>query len=168
MHRAFQTLVIIAGAAALSACAQNDAPRLNVQSGALDELSIVPSKGLAIPKNLARLPTPTPNGRNRADIDARADALAALGGKRVRGVAGDSKLMAYTLRFGADPEIIPTLAAEDLELRKDSRGRFLERVFEVQVYYKAYRPQTLDPIAELARWQNLNRNVTLPNPPPNP
>jgi hypothetical protein len=48
-----------------------------------------------------------------------------------------------------------TLASEDLDWRRDNNGRILERLFNVNVYYKAYRKQRLDQQAELARWRAL-------------
>ena len=37
-----------------------------------------------------------------------------------------------------------TCLSEDLEWRRDNNGRVLERLFNVNVYYKAYRKQRLD------------------------
>ena len=41
-------------------------------------------------------------------------------------------------RFGVDGGIRSTLASEDLEWRRDNNGRILERLFNVNVYFKAY------------------------------
>ena len=59
--------------------------------------------------------------------------------------------MAYATRYGVDPDIRPELAAADLEYRRDNRGRILERLFDVNVYFRAYERMELDQYAELER-----------------
>ncbi|MGB8623987.1 MAG: DUF3035 domain-containing protein, partial [Paracoccaceae bacterium] len=100
-----------------------------------------------------------------------ADAVAALGGNPARlaetGIpSSDSALVAQTTRFGVAQSIRQTLAAEDLEYRRRNDGRLLERVFSVNVYFRAYAKQALDQYAELLRWRQAGaRNVGAP---PNP
>jgi hypothetical protein len=93
---------------------------------------------------------------NLADPNPEADAILALGGKpgTTNGVpSGDSALYAHAARYGVEQGIRTTLAAEDLEWRRDNNGRLLERWFNVNVYYKAYQDQSLDQQSELARWR---------------
>ena len=71
--------------------------------------------------------------------------------------------MTYASRFGTAADIRPMLAAEDLEFRRKHDGRLLERVFKVNVYFKAYRSMALDQYLELARWRNAGvRTVGAP------
>jgi Protein of unknown function (DUF3035) len=158
MQSAKGTAVIaLAAMLVLSACASGDPELMNLSSGeGPDEFGIVPPKPLAMPENLAALPEPTPGGANLADPNPEADAILALGGKpgTSNGIpSGDSALYAHAARYGVDQGIRSTLAAEDLEWRRDNNGRVLERWFNVNVYYKAYRDQRLDQQTELARWR---------------
>jgi Protein of unknown function (DUF3035) len=158
MQSARGTAVIaLAAMLVLSACASSDPRLMNLSSGeGPDEFGIVPPKPLAMPENLAALPEPTPGGGNLADPNPEADAILALGGKpgTSDGIpSGDSALYAHAARYGVDQGIRSTLATEDLEWRRDNNGRVLERWFNVNVYYKAYRDQRLDQQSELARWR---------------
>jgi hypothetical protein len=158
MQSAKGTAVIaLAAMLVLSACASGDPELMNLSSGeGPDEFGIVPPKPLAMPENLAALPEPTPGGANLADPNPEADAILALGGKpgTSNGIpSGDSALYAHAARYGVDQGIRSTLAAEDLEWRRDNNGRVLERWFNVNVYYKAYSDQRLDQQTELTRWR---------------
>jgi hypothetical protein len=96
-------------------------------------------------------------GENRTDQRPKDDAVIALGGKpRAEGAgvpAGDSALLAQAARNGVSGGIRETLAAEDLKHRRKNNGRLLERLFGTNVYYRAYRKQSLDQQAELERWR---------------
>ena len=169
--RAVKGMAVIAVAATvtLAACGGKGAPQLmNLRSGqGPDEFAIVPPKALEMPQSLSDLPEPTPGGYNRTDQNPEADAAVALGGKPTAagGIpAGDSALYAHAARFGVDGGIRATLASEDLKWRRDNDGRPLERLFNVNVYYKAYSKQRLDQQAELARWRALG--VRTPSAPP--
>ncbi|SEM62694.1 Beta-barrel assembly machine subunit BamF [Gemmobacter aquatilis] len=160
----------LAGAAALSlllaGCGRNDDPNLmNIRksSNGPDEFGILPPKPLQMPESLASLPPPTPGGINLTDPTPEADAITALGGKPGAG-GSDAALVAQATRFGVASGIRSTLAAEDLEYRRNNDGRLLERVFAVNVYFKAYAPQSLDQYAELARWRRLG--AATPSAPP--
>ena len=59
-----------------------------------------------------------------------------------------------------------TLAAEDLEFRRDHNPKLLERLFAVNVYFTAYAPMSLDQYAELARFRAAG--VLTPAAPPEP
>ena len=163
-----RAVIAVATMITLAACGGKGDPQLmNLRSGpGPDEFAIVPPKPLELPENLAELPDPTPGGFNRTDQNPEADAAIALGGnpKAAGGIpASDSALYAHAARFGVDGGIRATLAAEDLDWRRDNNGRILERLFNVNVYYKAYRKQRLDQQAELARWRNAGaRNPSAP------
>ena len=164
-----RAVIAIATMLTLAACSGTGEPQLmNLRSGqGPDEFAIVPPKPLEMPENLADLPEPTPNGVNRTDAQPLDDAIVALGGKpgTAGGIpAGDSALYAHAARFGVESGIRATLASEDLEWRRDHNGRILERLFNVNVYYKAYLKYRLDQQAELARWRRVG--VRTPSAPP--
>lgn len=131
-----------------------------------DEFSILPTRPLTMPPNLAALPAPTPGGANITDPDPFADAAAALGGNAaVKNRPGaDGGLVAYASRLGTQSDIRTQLASEDLEWRRENDGRLLEKLLKVNVYFRAYEPMSLDQYAELERWRALG--VRTPAAPP--
>lgn len=164
-HRAVWVRGVLLGAVlVLSACAarEREPSLMNVRSASRspDEFAILPSKPLQLPEDLASLPEPTPGGTNITDPTPEADAVAALGGDPARlgrtGIAaGNGGLVSYAARFGTSADIRAVLAAEDLEYRRGNQGRLLERVANVNVYYRAYTPMSLDQYAELERWRRV-------------
>lgn len=155
--------IALVAALALSGCSSDRKPELmhlRSSSAGPDEFGILPTKPLSMPEDLQTLPEPAPEGTNLTDPTPKADAVAALGGNPDRltgkGVpAGDSALISRAARFGSAADIRSQLAAEDLEYRRKHDGRLLERLFNVNVYFKAYRPMSLDQEAELERWRKL-------------
>ena len=167
----FATVATIA-ALTLSACSgDREVPQLmNARSGdSPDEFSILPTQPLQAPASFDELPTPTPGGSNLTDPDPRAEAVAALGGRvsaeRTGGVpAADQGLVQYAGRNGVTEGIRTTLAAEDEDVRRGGRGRILERLFNTNLYRRAYEDQILDPNDELLRWRAAG--VRTPSAPP--
>jgi hypothetical protein len=97
--------------------------------------------------------------------------VAALGGnpdRLERGTifAGEQGLLAHAARYGVPADIRTTLAAEDLQWRRDNNGRLLERLFNVNVYYSSYKPMSLDQHIELERLRRMG--VWTPTAPPDP
>jgi hypothetical protein len=176
MRVAARGMIMVAFGAALtlSGCAGNREPQLmNVtQPGdGPDEFGILPTRPLEMPQDLAQLPPPTPGGPNRTDVQPQADAIAALGGNPAAVTrsgtipAADGALVSSASRYGVTPGIRETLAAEDLEFRRQNDGRLLERLFNANVYFQAYAPLSLDQQAELERWRARGvRNVSAPPP----
>lgn len=162
--------VAMAAMLALTACSGDKVPNLmNLRSSTNgpDEFGILPPKALELPEDLTALPEPTLGGANRTDPTPNADAIVALGGnpKAAGGIpAGDGALVRYASRAGTAAGIRDTLAAEDLEWRRKHDGRLLERIFNVNVYYKAYRKQSLDQQADLQKWRK--RGLRTPSAPP--
>jgi len=160
------------GLLTLSACSRGDVPQLmNAAShqSSPDEFSIVPTGPLEAPTNFQTLPPPTPGGTNLVDPDARAQAIAALGGRvsaeRTAGIpAADAGLVRYAARAGTTEGIRATLAAEDEDFRRANRPRILERAFNTNTYRSAYQDEILDPQEELRRWRA--RGVRTPAAPP--
>lgn len=172
--RAARTILAVAGIAvfALTACGRSDrAPQLmniRANTGGPDEFAILPPKALELPEDLAALPEPTPGGVNRTDRDPEAEAVAALGGeiRPASGIpAGDGALVTAASRFGVKRDIRDVLATEDLAWRRANNGRFLERVLNVNVYYKAYADMSLDQHAELWRWRRAGARTPSAPPP---
>jgi hypothetical protein len=164
---------IALAAGLLAACSSDKEPRLmNLRSTTAgpDEFSIVPTKPLQMPPDLAALPAPVPGGANLADPTPEADAVAALGGKATylsaTSIPGaDGGLVNYAARFGTNQNIRSELAAADLEHRRANDGRLLEKLFKKSIYFKAYRDMALDQEAELERWRKVG--VRTPAAPPN-
>lgn len=166
MRSARIVLLGAAMAAILAGCSREKDPQLmniRAQNRAPDEFAVLPGKPLEMPQTFAELPAPTPGAANRTDPTPEADAIVALGGNPARSSRGDQGLISHVTRYGVSPSIRQTLAAEDLDYRRRNDGRLLERVFNVNVYFRAYRKQSLDQHAELERWRRLGvRNVGAP------
>ena len=160
----------LAAMLALAACGGDKTPSLmNARSSTNgpDEFGILPPKALQLPEDMAALPEPTLGGTNRSDPTPLEDAIVALGGTPgVRGIipAGDGALVQHGSRYGTQAGIRETLAAEDLDYRRKNDGRLLERLFNINVYFKAYRKQSLDQQAELKRWRRAGART--PSAPP--
>lgn len=166
---ASRIVLALTAVAMLAACGSDDNPvlmNLRPPGNGPDEFAILPPQPLELPEDLAALPIPTPGGSNRTDPRPLDDAIIALGGTpQASGIpAGDAGLVSYATRAGVATDIRSTLAAEDLEFRRDNNGRILERLFDVNVYFKAYRDQALDQQAELAFWRS--RGARTPSAPP--
>jgi Protein of unknown function (DUF3035) len=163
-----KAIIAFATMLTLVACGDGTPQLMNLRSGqGPDEFAIVPPKPLEMPQDLSALPEPALGGSNRADPQPFDEAIVALGGNpsSAGGIpAGDSALYSHAARYGVESGIRSTLAEEDLEWRRDNNGRVLERAFNVNVYYRAYRKQRLDQQAELARWRQLG--VKTPSAPP--
>lgn len=165
-----KNLALIGAVFAFSACSKGDPRLMNLettQSGP-DEFSILPTKPLQAPPNFTELPTPTPGGANISDPTPHADAVAALGGNLKAGGLrrNEGALISATGRYGVAANIREELAAADKEWRSENQGRVLERLFNVNVYYRAYEAMELDQHNELERLRLLG--IWTPSAPPNP
>jgi hypothetical protein len=152
----------------LAACDRGDPSLFNLrkQDQTPDEFAILPNLPLEQPENLSVLPPPTPGGSNLTDPRPNAQAVAALGGNINRGTGVDQALVNSVGRYGVAGNIRETLAREDLEWRRANNGRILERVFNVNVYFDAYRRQALDQTRELQRLRRAGvRTVAAPPEP---
>jgi hypothetical protein len=74
--------------------------------------------------------------------------------------------VAYAGRYGVDPRIRPSLAAADLEFRRQNDGRLLERLFNVNVYFRAYETMSLDQHRELRRLRRAGIRTSAAPPDP--
>lgn len=157
--RAIALMIGLTALAGLAACS-GEGKLMNIKRGQTspDEFSIMPTRALSMPPDLAMLPAPTPGGANITDPTPNADAVAALGGNPERladqGVAAsDQALVAYAGRQGNDPAIRGRLAQSDADWRAGNRRRPLEALFGTSVYQRAYRPMALESTEEQLRWQ---------------
>ena len=169
MGRVF--LLLGLAAVLLAGCSRNREPDLVNLRGSKDgpdEFAILPTKPLEQPPDLAALPAPTPGGANLTDPTPRSDAVAALGGQPgvLTRASTDGALVRYAGRYGVAVGIRTDLAAADVEFRRRNDGRLLERIFDVNVYYRAYRAQSLDQYAELERFRRAG--IRTPAVPPKP
>ena len=166
MPRLMTALTLSAVLVALAACGRGDPNLMNIRNteSGPDEFSVLPTEPIEIPDDLASLANPTPGGVNRTDPDPEGDAIRALGGNPARASQQAAGVVNYANRFGVTPDIRGTLAAEDLAFRSDNRGRILERAFGTNVYYNAYRAQSLDRYAELERLRRAG--IRTPAAPP--
>lgn len=158
----------LALALTLAGCARQGTPDLvQLRSDGPDEFAILPGKPLQAPPSYAALPPPVPGGPSRTDPTPLADATVALGGRPGAGAAvpaGDAAVVGYAARGGLTPGVRATAAAEDLAQRQRRSPRLLERIFGVNTYERVYRPQALDPYAELERFRAAGRRT--PSAPP--
>jgi hypothetical protein len=152
----------------LAACGGSDPHLMNLRptGDGPDEFAILPPKSLQMPDDIKTLPEPTLGGSNLTDPNPEADIAAALGGNLREGTgvpAGDSAIVNHASRYGRTASIRPELAAADLEHRSTNKGRVLERLFNVNVYFKAYAEDSLDQQAELRKWRRKGvRTVSAP------
>lgn len=167
-----KSVIAMAAALALAGCSGDGGPRLlnlaSTTSGP-DEFAIVPNRPLEAPESFNDLPPPTPGRGNRVDVNPNADAIVALGGRpnATTSVPGsDAAMVNAATRYGVERNIRATLASEDLAFRRRNDGRVLERLFSVNVYFRAYRRMSLDKYAELERFRRLG--VRTPAAPPRP
>lgn len=160
------TLLVMITTLGLTACSQGTPTLMNLRNteSGPDEFAIVPTNELQLPADRSALPPPTVGGTNRADPNPEADAIAALGGNIERANRNAGGLVNHASRFGVAPDIRSTLAAEDLAFRGRNDGRLLERLFGSNVYFRAYREQSLDRYAELERLRRSG--VQTPSAPP--
>ena len=166
MPRLTSSAILCATALTLAACSSGTPQLMNLRNteDGPDEFAVLPTAPLEMPESFASLPEPTPGARNRVDPDPEADAIAALGGSPSRASSAGGNLVGYATRFGDSSDIRPVRAAEDEEFRRRNNGRILERMFGTNVYFEAYREQSLDRYAELERLRRMG--VRTPAAPP--
>ena len=164
-----KSILICVALAALVACGRGEPQLMNIKASSTgpDEFQILPTKPLEEPENYTDLPAPTPGGANLTDPSPVADAVNALGGNAAAGVGlrgGEQALVSHASRYGVSSDIRQALAAEDVEWRRRNSGKLLERLFDVNVYYRAYEKMELDQYRELERLRR--RGVWTPAVPP--
>lgn len=160
-------LASLAAVVTLAGCSDSEdgLMRLRNQSSGPDEFSILPTKNLEIPKDLAALPAPTPGGTNLVDPRPMDDAIVALGGRPGSGAGADGALMAATGRHGVDPAIRTELHQADEAYRAKQSPRFLERIFGTSTYHRVYSDQAINADASQERWRAEGARTPSTTPP---
>ncbi|WP_210877470.1 DUF3035 domain-containing protein [Roseovarius autotrophicus] len=170
-----KTVLMLMAAAIVAGCGGRDREvslaKIRHTGNGPDEFSIIPSKPLEMPSDMAALPAPTPGAPNRTDQNPLADGVAALGGNMAvtqaeAPSAADAGLLAHATRYGRDPAIRQTLAAEDIDVRRSYGQVNIFRILPGDDYVQAYERQWLDAHAEELRLRN--RGVRTPASPPAP
>ena len=152
--------IILGSIVIVSGCSNKGLRQLYSTGRGPEEFSVMPVKPLTEPGNYTSLPTPTPGGANLVDIDPRAEAIAALGGRASAqsgsGVAaGDVALVNQASRYGVPSNTRVELAETDAAFRKRRSKSFISRLKlgRVDRYKEAYSDQALDPYFETQRFR---------------
>lgn len=163
-------VIVLAGIVALAGCSKGGLRELQKPGTGPDEFLVLPAKPLSQPDSYAQLPVPTPGGANITDPNPNADAVAALGGSPTLLAAGDGvperdlALVRSSGRYGVQPDIRESLAAEDAAFRKRENRTARFKLFNVDRYSDAYKRQTLDP--HTVNQQFRRAGVPTPSAPP--
>ncbi len=171
MRPASRSILALAFLLGVSACAQQSGLHdVRDPSAGPEEFSVLPTKPLETPTDLATLPVPTPGAVSRADVNPQADVIAALGGNPARLAEtaipqSDAALVANVSRYGVPADVRATAAQED-EAFRNRFGRFTGlRLFKVDSYQQVYQSQRLDPNSALTTYRRAG--VPTPTAPPN-
>ena len=154
-------LIILTTTVALAGCGSKGLRELQQPGAGPDEFLVMPAKPLTPPENYTSLPTPTPGGANLTDQNPQADAVAALGGNPTALNVGaeipnsDGALVTASSRYGVDPTVRATLAAEDAAFRKRENRTARFKLFNVDRYEEAYKKQAINPF----QINNIFRNA---------
>ena len=127
-----------------------------------DEFALVTLREIEMPSDFSKLPTPTLGGANLTDINPQEEVITALGG--VLQVADDTfendkSLKEAVSRFGLVDNIKDELYLADKKFREENKGLFLERLVNMNVYFRAYSSMTLDSIKEMDRLSELGVKI---------
>ena len=168
----FRWVVCLAAAVMLGACSgqEDTTPDLSRyhSKGVPDEFAVVVYERINIPERSGELMAPGVQG-TRVLQNPGTDADRALGGRVAsrrdgQSPSGDSPLLAHMSSLGSRGDIRQLVASEDLEHRRANPGRYLEKVFGSNIYYRAYEDMTLDAYEETRRLTERGYRV-LPAPP---
>lgn len=161
--------IILGSAITLGGCSSGGLKQFTNNSNGPEEFMVMPVKPLTDPSNYTALPTPTPGGSNLVDMNPRADAVVALGGRASalenQGVStGDVALVNHTGRYGVPSNIREDLAETDAKFRKRKTRATRWRLFSKDRYGEAYKNAGTNPFDETKR---LRRGgVNTPTSPP--
>lgn len=152
----------------LTACANTGLRTLASTGDGPDDFLVNPTKPLQQPESYSALPSPTPGQANLVDPTPLADGVAALGGRLGDPNAGvpsrDGAIVQHASRFGVEPDVRASLAAEDALFRKRKARLTQIRIVAVDRYNQAYKRSALD-AQEVAR-QYRRSGIATPSAPP--
>lgn len=163
-------IIGLISAVAVSGCGSKELRDIRSTGTGPDEFLVLPPKPLSAPDDYSALPTPTPGGQNRSDVDPQAEAVAALGGKPDALLPGnsipasDSGLVTASSRYGVSPDVRQVLASEDAAFLKRRRRGGRIKIAPVDRYEQIYSKQTLDPFAVNEAFRRAG--VATPSAPP--
>ena len=104
------------------------------------------------------------------DVNPLADAVVALGGNSAALNAGgaipsnDGALVTASSRYGVEPNVRASLAAEDATFRKRENRTARFKLFPVDRYAEAYKKQSLNPFSVNSVFRN--HGYATPSAPP--
>lgn len=144
-------IVVLFCALAVSACGEKNLRVLQSGSTGPDEFLVLPGKPLTPPTDYAALPAPTPGGTNLSDATPKHDLVATLGGRPSAldagsGIpAGDGALVTAASRYGVEPGVRQTLAAQHKKDVDKARRTGRLKIVPVDRYKQAFEKEALDP-----------------------
>jgi len=153
----------------LISCGDKDPDLLTLRSSGNgpDEFALVTLRAIEMPSDFSNLPTPTLGGSNLTDINPQEDVINALGGvlnSKEESSQVDKYLEEAVSRFGLIDNIRGELSLEDEKFRSKNNGLFLERLVDMNVYFRAYSSMTLDSMEEMDRLSGIGIKI-LARPP---
>lgn len=153
----------------LVSCGDNDPNLLTLRNhgNGPDEFALVTLREIEMPSDFSTLPAPTLGGSNLTDINPQEDVITALGGvvQLTNDTFGNDKSLEEAItRFGLIDNIKDELSLADKKFRKENKGLFLERLIDMNVYFRAYSSMTLDSKKEMDRLSELGVKI-LARPP---
>ena len=163
-------VIFLTTAVAVSGCGSKGLRELQQPTTGPDEFLVMPADPLTPPESYTSLPTPTPGGTNLTDQNPQAEAIAALGGNPAALNAGgtapssDGALITASSRYGVDPDVRATLAAEDAAFRKREHRTAQFKLFAVDRYEEAYKKEAINPFEVSQLFRNSGYNT--PSAPP--
>lgn len=153
--------IILGSIVVVGGCSNKGLKQLYSSGTGPEEFSVLPVKPLTEPANYTSLPTPTPGGTNLVDVDPKADAIIALGGRaggqNAQSIANqDIALVNQAGRYGVPSNTREELAQSDAEFRKRKSKAFLSRLKlgRFDHYNTAYEGQSLDAYSETQRFRS--------------
>lgn len=164
------SFVLMAGLAVSACSGQKGLHDLRNNGTGPDEFKVLPNKPLTQPTDYAALPAPTPGASNLADPTPKQDLIANLGGnpasaQTTGGVpASDGALVTAASRYGVEPDVRATLAAQDAAFRKRENRTARIKLFPVDRYSEAYKREALDPFAVSEAYRA--NGIATPSSPP--
>ena len=168
-HSMNSFLKIFLFAMLLVSCGGNDPNLLTLRNSGNgpDEFALVTLREIEMPSDFSTLPAPTLGGPNLTDINPQEDVITALGGVLQvtdDNFRNDKFLEEAVSRFGLVDNIKDELSLADRKFRDENKGLLLERLVDMNVYYRAYSSMTLDSIKEMDRLTKLGVKI-LARPP---
>ncbi|NRB21009.1 MAG: DUF3035 domain-containing protein [Rhodobacteraceae bacterium] len=153
-------VIFLTTAVALAGCSSTGLRELQQPTTGPDEFLVMPAEPLTAPEDYTALPAPTPGGANLTDQNPQAEAIVALGGNPAALNAGgavpssDGALVTASSRYGVEPDVRASLAAEDAAFRKREHRTAQFKLFSVDRYEEAYKKEAINPFEVSQRFRD--------------